>query len=177
MPSGLVLTSQDLQLLQITGKPPLRAQPYHSEGTAMSSKKTRINTSSESSFHLPPTFPPPCSWNELKSGSESSITSTLSILGDVSGGADSLSHPRPFLYIQFLLSFKVLLKCHFFQEDLDDFSARGNCFHFIIPKLLQDVLASFHVIIFVGTFPAKLEFPPPPAKDSTCCETLYAGGN
>ena len=48
-----------------------------------------------SQSHLPPTFPPPCSWNELKSGSESSITSTLSILGDVSGGADSLSHPRP----------------------------------------------------------------------------------
>ena len=88
-----------------------------------------------------------------------------------------LSHPRPFLYIQFLLSFKVLFKCHFFQEDLADFSARGNCFHFIIPKLLQDVLASFHVIIFVGTFPAELEFPPPPAKDPTCCETLYAGGN
>ena len=56
-----------------------------------------------SQSHLPPTFPPPCSWNELKSGSESSITSTLSILGDVSGGADSLSHPRPFSSLIFSL--------------------------------------------------------------------------
>ena len=58
MPSGLVLTSRDLLLLQITGKPPFQVQPYHSEGIALSSKKTLINRSSEPSFHLPPTFPP-----------------------------------------------------------------------------------------------------------------------
>lgn len=65
-----------------------------------------------SQSHLPPTFPPPCLWNELKSGSESSITSTLSILGDVSGGADSLSHPRPFSSLIFsllLISFPITL--------------------------------------------------------------------
>lgn len=56
MPSGLVLTSWDLLLLQITGKLPFHEQPYPLEDVSLSSKK-RLNMSSKLNFHLPPTSP------------------------------------------------------------------------------------------------------------------------
>lgn len=57
MPSGLVLTSWDLLLLQITGKLPFHEQPYPLEDISLSSKKRVINMSSKPNFHLPPTSP------------------------------------------------------------------------------------------------------------------------